>query len=94
MHFVFTFRECAAAIYQVVPTSPIFRLPVLASADVQAWMKAEYPARLETAKSQQAEPVDLSRLQNDVQRQALEQLRVMLCTIGDKLHTVSETVDR
>ncbi|KAH9832021.1 uncharacterized protein C8Q71DRAFT_840905 [Rhodofomes roseus] len=86
--------QCAAAIYQVVPTSPIFRLPALASTDVQEWMKIQYPAHLETAKSQQAEPVDLSRIQNEAQRQALEQMRVILNVIGDKVHSMGETVER
>ncbi|TFY54494.1 hypothetical protein EVJ58_g8832 [Rhodofomes roseus] len=86
--------QCAAAIYQVVPSSPVFRLPALASADVHEWMSVEYPARLETAKSQQAEPVDLSRIQSDVQRQALEQMRVMLSGIGDQLHAMGEKVER
>ena len=57
-------------------------------------MRVEYPARLAEAVSQQAEPIDLSRLQDDAQRRALEQVRAALCAMKDKMETMHDTVER
>ncbi|KDR69528.1 hypothetical protein GALMADRAFT_230698 [Galerina marginata CBS 339.88] len=67
--------QAAAAIFQVRPNSKIFRLPALARDDVQPWMRNTFPIQLATIDSNVADPVNLERLQNEILRKSLEQLR-------------------
>ena len=70
--------QTAAAIFQVLPGSPIFRLPALARPDIQMWMKTIFPSELACLQANAGSPVDLMRIQNEAMRQALEENRVQL----------------
>ncbi|KDR75964.1 hypothetical protein GALMADRAFT_225713 [Galerina marginata CBS 339.88] len=67
--------QAATAIFQVWPNSKIFRLPALARDDVQLWMRNTFPIQLATIDSNVTDPVNLERLQNEILRKSLEQLR-------------------
>ena len=70
--------QTAAAIFQVLPGSPIFRLPALARLFIQMWMKTIFPSELACLQANAGSPVDLMRIQNEAMRQALEENRVQL----------------
>ncbi|KAJ7268872.1 hypothetical protein C8J57DRAFT_1608900 [Mycena rebaudengoi] len=57
------------------PDSVIFRLLALANADVCNWMTTTFPAQLVILQASDENPVDLSRIQNESLRIALEEIR-------------------
>ncbi|EIW62287.1 uncharacterized protein TRAVEDRAFT_35644 [Trametes versicolor FP-101664 SS1] len=69
---------CAAALYQVRPGSPIFRLPALAHDDVKLWMKTEFPSQILTLDASVGDPISVERLQNVLLRQSLQHVVVLL----------------
>ena len=86
--------EAAAAIFQVLPRSPIFRLPALARSDVQAWMTNVYPSELACLQANAGSPIDLMRIQNEAMRQALEENRVQLRELRRELSAMRVSFDR
>jgi hypothetical protein len=44
--FGLTPMQTTATIFQVLPGSPVFRLPALARPDVQLWIKTVFPSEL------------------------------------------------
>ena len=86
--------EAAAAIFQVLPGSPIFRLPALARSDVQAWMTNVYPSELACLQANAGSPVDLMHIQNEAMHQALEENRVQLCELQRELGAMRVSFDR
>ena len=70
--------QCAAALYQVVPESSIFRLPALAHDDVRLWMKTEFSTQLTVLEANAGDPVSTERLQNALLRQSLQHVVVTL----------------
>ncbi|KAL1939606.1 hypothetical protein VTO73DRAFT_9639, partial [Trametes versicolor] len=69
---------CAAALYEGVPDSPIFRLPALAHDDVKLWMRTEYRSQLAVLDASAGNPISLERLQNTLLRQSLQHLTVKM----------------
>ncbi|KIM75214.1 hypothetical protein PILCRDRAFT_49321, partial [Piloderma croceum F 1598] len=86
--------QAAAAIFQVLPRSPIFRLPALARSDVQAWMTNVYPSKLACLQENAGSPIDLMRIQNEAMRQALEENRVQLHELRRELSAMRVSFDR
>ena len=70
--------QTAAAIFQVLPGSPIFHLPALACPDVQMWMKTIFPSELACLQANAGSPIDLMQIQNKAMCQALEENWVQL----------------
>ena len=68
------YLQCGAAISQVCPESPIFRLPAFINNDVKNWMKTEFPKNLALLKSQAGDPIEIEPIQNDLLRQALNNM--------------------
>ncbi|KAJ3769609.1 hypothetical protein FB446DRAFT_706117 [Lentinula raphanica] len=69
------FFQTSAAIYEIIPKSAIFRLPALCDPDVINWMKNGFPSEYAALKAQAGSPVDLTRIQDRMMREALEQNR-------------------
>lgn len=86
--------QTAAAIFQVLPSSSIFRLPALAGSDVQNWMKSVFPTELVILQASAGSPVDLMRIQNEAMRQALEENRVQLRELRLELAGMRQSFDR
>ncbi|KAF9031193.1 hypothetical protein BDZ89DRAFT_1064031 [Hymenopellis radicata] len=78
-HMVMSLRpylfQVGAVIYQKLPTSPIFRLPAFQNAEVQEWMKVEFPVKLARLQAEAGESVNLERIQDEVLRRVLEENR-------------------
>lgn len=86
--------QAAAAIFQILPGSPIFRLPALARADVQSWMKTVFPTELAVLQASAGSPVDLVRIQNEAMRQALKENRVQLRELRVELSGMRKFFDQ
>ena len=86
--------QTAAAIFQVLPGSPIFRLPALAHPDVHMWMKTVFPSELACLQANAGSPVDLMRIQNEAMRQALEENRVQLHELRLELSAMRVSFER
>jgi hypothetical protein len=86
--------QTAAAIFQVLPGSPIFRLPALARPDVQMWMKTVFPSELACLQANAGSPVDLMRIQNEAMHQALEENRVQLRELRLELSAMRVSFER
>ncbi|KAL1726637.1 hypothetical protein EV714DRAFT_276343 [Schizophyllum commune] len=86
--------QCGAAIFQQEPNSPLFRLPALSRPDVRDWMKNTYPAELARLQSSIREPVDLTRIQNESLRLALEELRFLQSHQGSQIVDLLQLVER
>ncbi|KAH9939892.1 hypothetical protein B0H21DRAFT_812429 [Amylocystis lapponica] len=86
--------QCAAALFEVVPQSSLFRLPALVLPEVRQWMKVEFQTQLTLLKAQAQNPVDLERLQNVLLRQSLEQMRVLLKEQTDQLRLLTDLLQR
>ncbi|KAF9018376.1 hypothetical protein BDZ89DRAFT_1073960 [Hymenopellis radicata] len=67
--------QVGAVIYQKLPTLPIFRLPAFQNAEVQEWMKVEFPVKLARLQAEAGESVNLERIQDEVLRRVLEENR-------------------
>ncbi|KAJ3767235.1 hypothetical protein FB446DRAFT_821118 [Lentinula raphanica] len=72
------FFQTSAAIYEIIPNSAIFRLPALCNPDVINWMKNGFPSEFAALKAQAGSPVDLTRIQDRMMREALEQNRASI----------------
>ncbi|KAL1714102.1 hypothetical protein EV715DRAFT_295461 [Schizophyllum commune] len=88
------FFQCAAAIYQKAPNSSLFRLPALDRPDVREWMKNTYPSELARLESSVRDPVDLTRIQNNSLRLALEEVRYHQSQQAAQLASLSQLVER
>jgi hypothetical protein len=86
--------KAAASIFQVLPGSPIFRLPVLTRPDVRNWMTTVFPTELAQLQASAGSPVDLMRIQNEAMRQALEENRVQLREVRLELAGFRKSFER
>ncbi|KAJ6483022.1 hypothetical protein DFH09DRAFT_1253099 [Mycena vulgaris] len=86
--------QCGAALFQKCPDSAIFKLPALADPDVQNWMKNEFPNQLTLLGASSGNPVDLTRIQNDFLRSALEELRGISSEQKIELKKLRELLER
>jgi hypothetical protein len=86
--------QTAAAVFQVLPGSPIFRLPALARPDIQMWMKTVFLSELACLQANAGNPVDLMRIQNEAMRQALEENRVQLRELRLELTAMRASFER
>jgi len=87
-------NQCAAALYQVRPSSALFRLPALAHNDVREWMSKEYPSQLAILQAKQGSPVDLERMQNAILRQSLEELRALQAESNMQIYKLTQLIER
>jgi hypothetical protein len=72
------FRQSAAAIFKICPNSAIFKqLPALADRDVQNWMATTYQSELCALQAQQGSPIDIQRIQDQMIRTAIEEVRAL-----------------
>uniref|UniRef100_A0A8H8CI32 XPG-I domain-containing protein n=1 Tax=Psilocybe cubensis TaxID=181762 RepID=A0A8H8CI32_PSICU len=85
---------CGAAIYQKYPESALFRLPALANPQVQHWMKTEYPTSLAHLQANAGSTVDLERIQNNLLRLSLEEMRALLATQAAELKEMRLLIQR
>jgi hypothetical protein len=53
------YLQCGAALFQKAPMSVLFKLPALANANVQNWMKNTFPSELPALQAAAGNPVDL-----------------------------------
>jgi hypothetical protein len=58
--------ESGAAIFQICPESPIFKLPAFAGPDIRNWMRICYPQELSHLQVQIGELIALEKVQNKV----------------------------
>ncbi|KAF8517098.1 hypothetical protein JB92DRAFT_3307239, partial [Gautieria morchelliformis] len=77
--------QCATAVYQVNPTSALFRLPALQGEEVVKWMCETFPRDLATLKANAASPIDLARIQNEALQMSLEEIRAELAKSNAQL---------
>ena len=88
------YLQCGAAIFQVCPESPIFRLPAFMKNDVKNWMKTEFPQNLALLKSQAGDPIEIERIQNDLLRQALNNMSASVSEQTLKIKMLREKLER
>ncbi|EDR04062.1 uncharacterized protein LACBIDRAFT_330862 [Laccaria bicolor S238N-H82] len=86
--------QASAAIYQVRPNSKLFRLPALARDDVRLWMQSTFPVHLAAINSSAVSPVCLERLQNEIMRKSLEQLRQESVMQKELLHSNTAQIEK
>ena len=86
-------NQCAAALYQVRPSSALFRLPALACNDVREWMSKEYPSQLAILQAKQGSPVDLEHMQNAILRRSLEELRALQAESNMQIHKLTQLIE-
>ncbi|KAJ6513969.1 hypothetical protein DFH09DRAFT_1197104 [Mycena vulgaris] len=86
--------QCGAALLKKCPESAIFRLPALAEPDVQNWMANEFPTQLSLLQANAGNPVDLTRIQNEFLRTALEELRSISSAQQIELRKLRELFER
>ncbi|PPQ79199.1 hypothetical protein CVT24_012739, partial [Panaeolus cyanescens] len=77
--------QSGAAIYQLVPESPLFRLPALANTDVQNWMKHEFPNQLALLKASAGDPISTERIQNAELQRILQRQGAQLVAQTEEL---------
>ena len=82
------YLQGAAAIYQVRLNSSLFRLPALSNPNVQEWMKKTFPVQLQLVNAANDNPVNLERIQNELIRQSLEQVRDASTSQKDAIHAL------
>ncbi|KAI0352138.1 hypothetical protein OH77DRAFT_1592366 [Trametes cingulata] len=85
---------CAAALYQVAPSSPIFRLPALAHDDVRLWMTTEFPTQLTALEAAAGNPIGLERLQNTLLQQSLQHVVSVLQQQSSNMTALRAFIDR
>ena len=88
------YLQCGAAIFQICPESPIFRLPAFMNDDVKNWMKTEFPQNLILLKSQAGDPIEIERIQNDILRQAFNNVSTLLSKQTLQIKILTEKLDR
>jgi hypothetical protein len=87
--------QSSAAIFETCPNSPIFKhLPALANRDVQNWMSTTYQSELSALRAQEGSPIDIQRLQDQLLRTALEELRALQAKNSSEIGSLLQLVNR
>ncbi|KAJ6534238.1 hypothetical protein B0H19DRAFT_964399, partial [Mycena capillaripes] len=86
--------QCGAAIWQLVPSSSIFRLPAFQDTDVRNWMTTGYPAELSALEAATGSPIEIERIQNAALARALHGLRQLLSAAVEEIRELRTTVNR
>jgi hypothetical protein len=82
------FFQAAAALYQVRPNSSLFCLPALSNPEVVQWMTTTFPVQLDLAHSLHGDAISLERIQNELLRQSLEQIRFQSSLQNDAIRAL------
>ena len=62
--------------------------------DVKNWMKTEFPQNLILLKSQAGDPIEIERIQNDILRQAFNNMSTLLSEQTLQIKILTEKLDR
>jgi hypothetical protein len=62
--------------------------------DVKNWMKTEFPQNLVLLKSQAGDPIEIERIQNDLLRQAFNNVSALLSEQTLQIKILTEKLDR